>query len=616
MTINSTRSVIVMCLLILQMTVAIAQNQIPLTIHASDGEPIPGSDQMLDIELASPLSITDSGLISFYGFSLPFSNGPLPTNNRSLFTLSGSGQVQLRRLVTISQATPNLDARIRIIERQFIADDGMINFYASLNDVTTGGNSGIYRLSSSGVLQELAREDKQLGPGQPTLCRFSGLDADAISALNDGSIVFTAATVDADNRCRARNIFRITASGMIETRVSVGDSINNTAAVLESINLNSMVLSNQAGNVLFVGRDSGATSLNWYLLHQNNLIRIDRAFGGDIPFLGLDGMVTLFDSTDNSILGFRPGDDGFSVIVSRGKVLPDSSGALFNIRRIDVNDNNQIVMLIDLTATPGGSGDDRGVYRLVDGELQEVARLGAPAADPNTRFDSFGVQPSIANNGVVVLTASYRLGDQSSFIPAVFMHQPNTGLIEVINRQRFSNGLQINGWSDPTPLNDQGRGAIILRMADGSAQLVTYNSAGTTPQPPPVPAFQINPGVSGTWFDPEQSGHGLVIEVLNGNRLLASWFTFDADGNQAWFGGAGVYSGNSVTLDFNQPLGGRFIPNFDPAQVNRAPWGTATIRFTSCNSGRIEFNSSRPGFGDGSMALTRLTALAGLNCNP
>ena len=37
----------------------------------------------------------------------------------------------------------------------------------------------------------------------------------------------------------------------------------------------------------------------------------------------------------------------------------------------------------------------------------------------------------------------------------------------------------------------------------------------------------ITAGFTGAWYDPNQSGHGLFIEVLPENRLLAYWFAFD-----------------------------------------------------------------------------------------
>jgi len=63
-----------------------------------------------------------------------------------------------------------------------------------------------------------------------------------------------------------------------------------------------------------------------------------------------------------------------------------------------------------------------------------------------------------------------------------------------------------------------------------------------------------------------------------------------------------------------QTQGGQWIPNFNPANVTQPSWGTLTFSFTDCNHGRVDFDSTMPGYGTGSMNLTRLTQPAGLTC--
>jgi len=128
-------------------------------------------------------------------------------------------------------------------------------------------------------------------------------------------------------------------------------------------------------------------------------------------------------------------------------------------------------------------------------------------------------------------------------------------------------------------------------------------------------AIDIGPGFTGAWYDPQQSGHGLFIEVLPNSGFLAWWFTFTPDGTQqSWFGGVGTYSGNTATVPAILTSGGRWIPNFDPSKRVDHPWGTLTFTFTDCEHGRVDFASSYPGYGDNHMDLTRLTSPAGLTC--
>ncbi|MDZ4814007.1 MAG: plastocyanin/azurin family copper-binding protein [Pseudomonadota bacterium] len=128
--------------------------------------------------------------------------------------------------------------------------------------------------------------------------------------------------------------------------------------------------------------------------------------------------------------------------------------------------------------------------------------------------------------------------------------------------------------------------------------------------PPPTP---LGPGYTGTWYDTLQSGHGIFVEILPGDLLLAYWFTFTPDGQQAWFGGVGRIVGNSATMTAVRSTGARFIPNFNPAEVVRTDWGSLTFTFTDCTNGRVDFNSV-VGFGTGNMILKRLTLPAGLTC--
>lgn len=151
--------------------------------------------------------------------------------------------------------------------------------------------------------------------------------------------------------------------------------------------------------------------------------------------------------------------------------------------------------------------------------------------------------------------------------------------------------------------------AVARRLARLAAALVFCGACAA------ASAVDIGPGFTGAWYDPQQSGHGLFLEVLPNNQLLAFWFTFDPDGTQqSWFGGVGPYSGNTATVPVILTTGGRWIPNFDESKRVDHPWGTLTFTFNDCNSGRVDFTSTYPGYGSNHMNLTRLTLPSGLTC--
>jgi plastocyanin len=127
----------------------------------------------------------------------------------------------------------------------------------------------------------------------------------------------------------------------------------------------------------------------------------------------------------------------------------------------------------------------------------------------------------------------------------------------------------------------------------------------------------ITSAFSGAWYDPNQSGHGILVEVLPNNQFLAFWFTFNPDGTQqSWFGNVGSIdpATNTASVAALQTQGGEWIPNFDPDNVTHPAWGTLTFSFSDCNHGRADFTSVMPGYGTGHMDLTRLTQPAGLSC--
>lgn len=128
----------------------------------------------------------------------------------------------------------------------------------------------------------------------------------------------------------------------------------------------------------------------------------------------------------------------------------------------------------------------------------------------------------------------------------------------------------------------------------------------------PARAYEIGPEISGTFFDPAQSGHGYILEYLetDGGPLLAvSWFAY-SDGEPVWLVGAGPVDGDSADIPLSIGSGGDFPPRFVATEASLQDWGTLTLRFDSHKAGEASWSSSLPAFGSGSMSLARLTALS------
>ena len=120
---------------------------------------------------------------------------------------------------------------------------------------------------------------------------------------------------------------------------------------------------------------------------------------------------------------------------------------------------------------------------------------------------------------------------------------------------------------------------------------------------------------SGQWFDPNQSGHGLVVDVLppqsNGDHLMSViWFVYD-NGQPTWLIGAGTpHAGTGAdagktVLPMNQVgiFQGRSFPI---GETNASPsvWGSITITFADANTGVMNWTTNYPGFNSGTMELT------------
>lgn len=129
-----------------------------------------------------------------------------------------------------------------------------------------------------------------------------------------------------------------------------------------------------------------------------------------------------------------------------------------------------------------------------------------------------------------------------------------------------------------------------------------------------LPPILVQALLSGSWYDPSHSGEGYTLEILIDQRVLVYWFGFGPDGERRWFFGIGSIEGE--VLEFPGMLtttGGVFGPEFDPADVEELPWGSLELEL-SCEGGEARFVPTEEGFPPGTLDLTRLSSLDGLEC--
>jgi hypothetical protein len=150
-------------------------------------------------------------------------------------------------------------------------------------------------------------------------------------------------------------------------------------------------------------------------------------------------------------------------------------------------------------------------------------------------------------------------------------------------------------------------GETVLTDVAANQVLDIRVSDGATPPP-----FQIEPGISSAWYDPERSGEGFMLEILSSDQALLYWFTYDHAGEQDWYIAVGEIDGYRIRFpELLRVSGGEFGPGFDPGQVTEEVVGSAAFIWSSCDSGFMDWSV---GTEYGRMTLSRLTRVMGIDC--
>lgn len=131
----------------------------------------------------------------------------------------------------------------------------------------------------------------------------------------------------------------------------------------------------------------------------------------------------------------------------------------------------------------------------------------------------------------------------------------------------------------------------------------------------------LSPGISGTWHDNNNPGHGFTVQVLSTpggqpDRLNVVWNVYDRGGRQLYLLGTGNITGNTATVPVVATNGGAFPPSTTPMMVNVVPIGTITFNFSSCDKATATYAFNEPNLpSSGQVNLDRLTAISGQSCS-
>ena len=242
--------------------------------------------------------------------------------------------------------------------------------------------------------------------------------------------------------------------------------------------------------------------------------------------------------------------------------------------------------------------------------------------DPARDGEGFVVQ-FIDDTSALVYWFTYdEAGNQRWFVGAGDMLENQLIITDLL----ITSGGVFGPGFDPNAVVRTSVGNLTLTFDDDSSGAADYMINGiagqqmltrlTRPVEVVSDADQFVPRKSGSWFDPTRDGEGLVIEILPDDQQLVYWFTYDIDGNQAWMLslGPGAASQGSFSLDMLKPTGGRFGPDFDPADVVRDPAGAVRVSL-QCEGGYGDFISTDPDtFADIGFNLRQIVGIGPNSC--
>lgn len=131
-------------------------------------------------------------------------------------------------------------------------------------------------------------------------------------------------------------------------------------------------------------------------------------------------------------------------------------------------------------------------------------------------------------------------------------------------------------------------------------------------------AYPIQPAMGGAWYNPDEDGHGFILNVSQSPEgqltLLATWYTYDNQGNQMWLVGSAPFENgaDSVSVPVIVTSGFSFGT---PADISQQDWGRLIFEFSSCTAGSVQYIPNGTFVAD-TVQIERLTNTAGhKNCS-
>jgi len=125
---------------------------------------------------------------------------------------------------------------------------------------------------------------------------------------------------------------------------------------------------------------------------------------------------------------------------------------------------------------------------------------------------------------------------------------------------------------------------------------------------------EVRPEYSGMWYNHDQRGHGLSLEVLDAHRTVGFWYLYDRAGEPFWLFLDGVNTDNRIQMTAFH-FRGMAMDEWDPATNTRTEYGEVTVEFTDCSNAILNAYATEWGGWMDPVPLQRLSSIAGLECN-
>ncbi len=186
------------------------------------------------------------------------------------------------------------------------------------------------------------------------------------------------------------------------------------------------------------------------------------------------------------------------------------------------------------------------------------------------------------------------------------------------DNQSFSSGMPDDGWTFEQTFDDPGEIFYHCEQHSSAGKDINiFMNGRITVMGDEEGVFQINPGLSDAWYNPDTAGQGFFIIVFAEiGKLFLAWFTYEVErpdesviallgeAGHRWLTALGDYSDNQAALDIFVASGGIF--NASPPAPDQEMDGEMIVEFSNCNEGTVSYNIASIGQ-QGVIPIQRIT---------